>query len=508
VAGRARALSVGLVVLAVVIGASALVRWRSPHLDVMLETDEADYVRAAAYGVAAAYLGTRERSGAAFAAEVFDGYRRTGAARPFKRDWDAGDAAGLRHYHPPLALYPVAAMAGAGVRDERTLRAASLGAGLLACLASALLGWVLLARAAPGLRLAVAAVAGLATGASSYHVLASTTVGPHAAFSFVATAALAALTVAMRSPRAAWWYLACGGVGLAALTVPYAILLVPAALWAWWAGPAADGRYGRLAIGLLVVLVAATVAWPPFVLSGGFVKPVILYAHIAMSPPDVGRSTGDWVLDLARSHAVISALIAVGLAGFFAAGREQRRAAVPAVLFVAGFIALNLRVTYMKPLYVADVVPALAALAAASAGWAIAKLPLRLATLTATVTAAALAVSASLSTAAFREPADWRGALDALDARFAGERILVTPRPAGPMLTYYLDAVDVVLDSDHPDDVAGLAGELAAGDIDAVVRWGSLVDPRGAAAGVIAARPPDGNILVDATPVWWWRVAR
>ena len=65
------------------------------RLDRMLGSDEADYVRAMEYGLAANYLGTRERSGVAFVTEVWQEYQETGWARPFDRDWRGGDSSGL-----------------------------------------------------------------------------------------------------------------------------------------------------------------------------------------------------------------------------------------------------------------------------------------------------------------------------------------------------------------------------------------------------------------------------
>jgi hypothetical protein len=99
----------------------------------------------------------------------------------------------------------------------------------------------------------------------------------------------------------------------------------------------------------------------------------------------------------------------------------------------------------------------------------------------------------------------WRAALAQLGDQLAGHRLLVTPRPAAAMVTYYLNRSDVTLDSDHPADVDELRAELKSGEIDVVLRWGNRVEPGGAAAGVIGTRPADGEASVGGTIVSWWR---
>lgn len=498
-----------IVVLALltVTALAAVPRWSSPHLHPMLGTDEADYVRAMAYGAGANYLGTRERSGFAFVLEVIDEYRRTGWARPFQRDWDAGDAAGLRHYHPPLALYPVGVLAAAGERDERTLRLASAVTGVLACLASALLAFVLLAGAPPYARVAGMAAAGLVTAASPYHLVSSATIAPHAAFSLLSTLALVGLTRAVQTGREAWWLGACAALGLSVLTVPYWALLVPAMLWVWWWGLPTEYSRRRAGVrGLAAAAGAAVVAWPPALFEAGLVKPVLMYGGIVLRPLGRIREPGGWMLGLVAAHPVILVLLVIGAAGLYGLRRSSLRTIAPAALFVAGFLVLNLRVGHMKPLYISDVIAPLAALATALVGMAILRLPARVATPVLLAAALLAAVQVAPATGSRQVSGEWRQPLATLNSRLAGQRVLVTPRAAGAMVVYYLPDVQVVLDSNHPLDLEALEEGLRAGRIGTVLRWGSRPERNGAAGPIVSDRPPDGTVVVGATPVSWWQV--
>lgn len=498
---------VSMLCLTLVVASGAVVRWQSPGFDQMLGTDEADYVRAMSDGAAAAYLGSRERSGIAFATEVVDEYRRTGWARPFKRDWDADDAAGLRHYHPPLAFYPLGVLAGSGVTDERTLRTVPLATSLLACAAAFILALALLRGAAPVVQVSLATAAGLLTAASPYHAEASMTIGSHAAFSLLSTLTLVALTRVVQTSEPRWWIAACAAFGLAILTVPYWALLVPAGLVAWWLGVPRARRVRQLGIGLLAMLAATLVAWPPFVVEAAFTKPIFMYAGLIVNPLVEDSTPGRWLVDLARTHAL---LIALGLAGLAAAPllhRDQLKAFLPAAIFVAGFIGLNLRVAHMKTLYASDVIAPMAALACALVGLAIGRLP----RLAAATLAAGVAIAAATTMMWPRGPVapetlTWRQPLRELNDDLAGKRVLVTPRPAGAMVKYYVPAATVLLDSNHPDDVAELGRAVESGQIDAVLRWGGTTEPSGVAAGLIEAARPAGTTRVDETPVTWWRI--
>jgi hypothetical protein len=493
-----------LLVLALVAMAALHVRQQQSHLDVMLDTDEADYVRASRYGPLASYIGSRERSGAVFAVEVIDDYRRTGSSHAYAREWDADDASALRHYHPPFAFYPVAMLTRLHP-DERTMRMVPLATGVLASVVSALLAYVLLAGSSVTVRLLFSAAAGVATAASPYHALTSTTIGPHAAFSLLSTLTLVALARAVQTSSARWWIAASASLGATLLTIPYWILLIVAGLWVWIWGLQEGRRSVRLLLlGCATALVVMTLAWPPGVLTLGMAKPVLLYLSIAMNPPDVGRAIGDWIPAFVRAHPLMTGLLLVGIAGLWLAPVRQRRAAVPALIFTIGFVLLNLRVSYMKPLYVGDVIPAAAALGCALAAMALTRLPSRITTSAAVVILVLVSGSAVRTAAVSRPSPDWRRALSELDERLAGQRLLVTPRQAGAMVKYYLPHTRVSLDSDDPGEVRQLREQLAEGNFDVVLAWNGVIDPRGASADVTRGRAASGHTMVDASTISWW----
>ena len=74
------------------------------------------------------------------------------------------------------------------------------------------------------------------------------------------------------------------------------------------------------------------------------------------------------------------------------------------------------------------------------------------------------------------------------------------------MVKYYLTGATILLDSDDPARTRSLRQALASGDIDVVLGWGSVADPKGAAVSVISAGPADGRIMVDSSTLSWWIV--
>ena len=493
-----RSLLALLIVVLVVGIAAAMVRWRATSIDRMLGTDEADYVRAMTYGPAASYLGTHERSGLAFVREVAHEYLATGWARPFKQDWDSGDAAGLRHYHPPVGLYPVALILAAGSTSEITLRRVSGLTSTLACVASALLAWNLLGGTPVVPRASAATTAGLLAATSSFHLQGARELGVHAMFSLWSTLTLLALTRFDASGSRAWWRSAWVAMGVTMLTLPYwALLLLPISWIAWRARRRPD-RIALASEATLILVATLLVVWPPYLLAAGFVKPFLLYAGILIRPLPA-HEPGSLVPQFAAGSdpLLVAALAVLAVAALSRRVRALLAPGVPVVLFCGGFVLLNVRVSHLKPLYAGDVVPAAAALAAI----AVAALPARAALV-------GLAVPLVLTGQAARmRPAPalpWREPMTALADRFAGRRVLVTPRPAGAMLAYYLTQSRVLLDSGDPSDVRELSRQSDQGAIDAIVRVGTRPEP----GGLLERRPPlpapSGFTRLGTSEATWW----
>jgi len=492
-------------VVAIVTVAAIVGSFDADLQDRMLGSDEADYVRAMEYGLAANYLGTRERSGFGFAFEVAREYLETGWARPFERDWRVNDAAGLRHYHSPVAFYPLSAALATGARDERALRMVPFVTAALAALAAAGLVFCFTGTLPIPVRLLMSVTAGLLAATSPYHLLASREIGAHAAFALFSCLSLVGMTKTRQQSGRRWWILACAAAALAALTVPYWALLLPPLAWTWWHQRREHREGASATVGFMTVAVGLVLAWPPFILEAGFIKPILMYGGILLRPLQSSGLPGGWLLDLVRSHPAMAAIGVVGLPVLFTGRGLPRGASAPTIIFAVGFLALNLRVGHMKSLYVSDVVLPLAALACATAGASLVAVFGRWAPLAATGVLIGSLAAIEATPPVIAGGPGWRPAMAALEEQFAGDRILATPRPAGGVMKYYWRRTGIVLDSNHASDVPALSRALASGELDAVVRWGDSFEPGGAARGAVVDRPTDGVATVAGTSVSWWR---
>lgn len=479
-------------VYVVVALAAVAARIDHPSLSKPFGTDEADYVRALSFGFGANYLGTRERTGFAFLRDVVREYRATGWARPFARDWEQEDAAGLRHYHPPVGLYPVAALVGRGVRHERTLRLVPVTLGVLTCVFAAMLaGSMTEPRGQPLASL----VAGLLTASSPYHVAVSTELSFHAAFALLLTLCLLCLVMTTRRRTLGWWYAASAMFGLSVLTVPYWLLIVPAYTWVAWSTSRHAG-VTRTSLSALAIIVGTwLVAWPPFVLAAGAVKPALMYGGILLKPLPGSSTSGGWLAQLAATHWLTTLCLAAGLAGLALKRLRARPMWVPTAIFLAGFVLINARVAHMKPLYAGDTIAPLTAMAAASV---VSVSPVL------SVPAAVAATLSSIQTiVATRQqplPTGWRTEMRALVRSLNGATVLVTPRPAGPMLTYYAAGARVVVDSSDVEDGRVLRQSAARGEMNAVLQWGPSAEPGGVARDLLRGEP-DATFTIDQTVV-------
>jgi hypothetical protein len=495
----ARATLAGVLVTLVVSIAAVATRIDNPALLKPFGTDEADYVRALSNGLVANYLGTNERSGVQFVREVAVEYKATGWARPFQEDWEKHDAAGLRHYHPPLGLYPMAALAGAGLRDERTLRLIPLVLGVLTCLCAGLLASLM---ADGRSRFASALIAGLLVASSPYHVAASTELSFHVAFGLLSTLTLVCLVMTSGTRHIGWWCAASASFALTILTVPYWLILLPPYLWVGWSTIRRTAGATRAALSALGAAVGAlVVAWPPFLAHAAFVKPLMMYGGIILKPLPGTATTSSWLTQLGLTHWLTIVCVATGLAGLLWSRSRVPRSWIPAALFCAGFIVVNVRVAHMKPLYGSDLIAPLSALAAASAA-SLGPVPQSV------VVVAALGVSlyARISTGRQDSTPPWRSEMDALSHSLSGARVLVTPRPAGAIVAYYAQDSHVVLDSGNATDVSELRASAARGEIDAVLQWGGTAEPGGAARELMRV-DPDATFLIARTPVQLTRLA-
>jgi hypothetical protein len=452
--------------------AAVLVRLQSPSLVEPFDTDEADYASALSYGLVSNYLGSAERAGWEFLVSTAREFHRTGRARPFRDDWAAGDAAALRHYHPPVALYPAAALLGLGEHREHILRLVPLLTTILVCVAAAWLAWVLSGNLAPQSGALVTLLTLAFVALSPWHAATSVVLSFHQGFWLLSTLILGCATLVWQTGSTRAWYVMSGLLGIAVATVPYWLLLVPvAAVVLWWTPWRPVDKRVRLAlIGLALAAVSLTIVWPPALLRGDLVKPAMLYAWIVIEPLGAQDRSVSWLVSLVRTHWWVLIIPMMPALLWRHSARLPLRDAVPVVVFVALFVMLNSRVHHMKPLYASAVIPAAAALASLGIGIVVSRWISRRA-ISIVAAAGCLLV---LATVIVREaerahPGDWRPAMADLAQRLKGRTVLIAPRPAAGTFRYYLRGSRVVVDAAEPQDEPRLLSMLASGEITDVV---------------------------------------
>ena len=455
----------GLLVLA-----ALLLRLQVPALYDPLDTDEADYASALRYGIAANYLGLKERSGWEFLASTAREFREKGRARPFRDDWAAGDAAALRHYHPPPALYPSALLLSFGERREHVLRFVPLTTALMAVVAAAWLAWML-TRDLPAQRRALASALALAFVAlSPWHVASSVTLSFHQGFWLLSTLVLGFATCAWRTGSTRSWYALAALLGVAVATIPYWLLLVPVAAATLWRAPWSPGVSRRRlgVVGILFAAVSLTLVWPPALVRGDLVKPAILYAWIVVEPLERTGRAGAWLVSLVGAHWWVLAVLLLPVLIRWRGARVVLWNAVPVLGFAGLFVLLNSRVHHMKPLYASAVVPAAAALASVAIALVVPKWIERRA-VPIMVAGALLVLAVAVSREAAPRGRDWQPAMATLAARLSGRTVLVAPRQVAGTFRYYLPASRIVPDAAEAFDEPAIAAGLADGRISDVI---------------------------------------
>ena len=200
-----------------------------------------------------------------------------------------------------------------------------------------------------------------------------------------------------------------------------------------------------------------------------------MYGGIVLKPLPGSATATSWLVRMAATHWLALGCLAAGLVGLTVKRLGVPTLLIPTVLYCTGFALVNARVTHMKPLYAADLIPPLSALAAASVVTLGSIVPALVA-----VTALGVSVQMLVSARARERPPTWRPEMDALSRTLRDARVLVTPRPAGAMVAYYARC-EVVLDSANAADVAALRAAAARGEIDIVVQWGPRSEPGGLA---------------------------
>jgi hypothetical protein len=472
-------------IVACLILAGAWLRYHHPHFNDFLDYDESDYATALKHGFASEYLGLKDGSGFSFGARILSEYRAGRNPHPFRDAYLAGDAAAYRHMHAPAGLYPAAVMAGAGVRDERLLRLVPVAIGLLACVAAALLAWELCVLFPIHSRIAAAALACGWTVFSAYQIYCSTSLSYHSAFALANLLFLLACALVMRTGNARMWHISCVLLGACILTVEYWVLLGPAWLACLWrvhktGGGGVVPLLKRFGLGIGILALTVSVLWPPFLIRGGFIKTLVIFAALMAHPLPASGFSRPWPIELAVSHPVLILALAIGLvAAWKRLSRDFWLAASPMLLFMVFFCLANLRVAHMKMLYAAHIVPALAVLAGAASAAALGRLP--------AVAGAALAACALAFTLAIEvrtglkfPDRNWRSDIETLRGGARGKAILALAND--PVLSYYLDQSKVVPEPKYPEEKRAADSLIANRSLD----WVVLTSPK------LVAKPEPG----------------
>lgn len=420
---------------------------RLNHADraLFFDDDEADYATTVQDGFFSAYLGSNESNGYAFAKQVITEYLATGDTRAWRDAYLSQDAAALRHLHPPVGLYPASLLASFGIAREEILRLVPLFFSVLGCAVAGFLAWCLCPAASFG-KVNAALWATAIAAASPYAIVISSNFSFHAAYLVSAAATLAFLTLAAKWRSLTHFYIACALLAPCILTIEYWVLLGPAFVYVLIRAADMQSR-GIVAcirpagVGLLILGLALTLLWPPFLWHLGFLKPMIVYAGLLIRPLESSGFHRPWWLEMASTHwllAGLSVLALIGMRKFLS--KDERAGLWPSLLYAFFFVLANLRVAHMKPLYAGQIVPAMAAIAALPIAFFSSRLPRGIRLAFAAIGLAALAWN--LHPLLNKESVEWRKGMDVFAEATQGKQVLALDH--SPVFKYYLSKAEVI----------------------------------------------------------------
>ncbi len=317
--------------------------------------DEADYMYAASIGFASNWIDARSISTADFARA---GIRRDGRQWLSQTIRTGNDVLFYRHFHGPVFYYLLIP----ATRLHLTERAARTALLAIPCASLAVVYFGCLWLVAGAAAFPTALMASMLF-LSSYSVIESTELAPHALFALCSLGSLILLLKAIASGGRHYWYGAVMAAAVAFCTLEVAlVLLVTLAICGWlerkrWQ---ADRRF--LANSFAVFLATVLVLWPAAILRLSFLKAYAVLGYLAVSREFAGGSAS--FLETWRSRMVHSPLewvliLAAGIVLF----RTRSRRLSPLAIFAALMILATLRVLTITPRYSLVFVPALDLLA-------------------------------------------------------------------------------------------------------------------------------------------------
>jgi Dolichyl-phosphate-mannose-protein mannosyltransferase len=304
--------------------------------------DEADYMYAAKFGLAANWSDTPSISMANF---VRAGLRRSGARPLSEQIRSSNDVLFYRHFHGPLFQYLLIPISHLGL-SERGVRLALLVVPA-ASLAVIYFGWLSEETAA-----LLAAMLFL----TSHAVQFSTEIAPHQLFALYSLASVILLIKAIQKRQQAYWYTCVAAAALAFCTLEVGFVLVlTAAICGWMV-------WRRVLLKSAAIFLATVlVVWPAALLRLSFVKSYTAIAYLGFTRQSPWGHAG--FIDTWRERIFDSplewTLIAIALIG----GARSIRRFYPAGIFVAMMLVATLRVYTTTPRYSLTFLPVLDTLA-------------------------------------------------------------------------------------------------------------------------------------------------
>lgn len=361
-----------ILLVTAVIGIAMFIRLQSPDISHYFNYDEADYMVAMKYGFISNYLGLHEEAGWKYVMRYVNKHKNNEEAHPWHEAMLEGDAAALRHMHPPLGYYFAAILAGMGIENEKIIRYGVLLFGIIAIVCVYFLTRRILLHETTVVRMVFASAAALFVALSPFHIKQSIELGGHAAFSFFAVLFLLTTVLSIQKKSVTWWYASCASLAAGFLSIEYSLLLIPSVLFTavfliYKLKLPLRRSIQMLIYGFVFFTFTLFILWPPYIYELAWLKQWITYGNMVINPLAMETNfTRYWLFDTLITHpgffigfAAIIFVIVVTVKSGMKKNTSVFWSVVPLLLYTACFLLVNVRVNHIRPLYVAHIIPTL-----------------------------------------------------------------------------------------------------------------------------------------------------
>jgi hypothetical protein len=310
--------------------------------------DEADYMYAARFGLAANFTDSPTMPIANFIATGLNRGRDPGSRADLSQTIrNSNDIVFYRHWHGPLYYYWLCAIDALHL-DERSVRLAGITwfalAGVVIYFGALLI--------VPGTAGPCAATLSLAMFLGSRTVIGSPELAPHALFALCSLMSLVLLVKAVETGRRTYWYAAVTAAAGAFAAIEMAfVLILTLAICAYGQRKQWSAGLRFILNSILVFVGTATLLWPGALIKLSFIKAYFFMAYLALfrkSPWGDTTFFQTWTGRFAASP-VEWILIAVGIVLFIR--HRNRRLLRPIAIFCGLMLLATLRVNTSEPRY-------------------------------------------------------------------------------------------------------------------------------------------------------------